>query len=83
MPKKNYDHLIRWTHGALVRRRIQKQIALAKLADLKYPTYEGNDLVSTDSTLFTPEDMKEMLNCKGSAKNLYWNNFFIDLGKGK
>ncbi len=32
IPKKNYDHLIRWTHGALVRRQILKQIALAKLA---------------------------------------------------
>jgi len=52
-------------------------------ADLKYPTYNESDLVASNKPLFEPKEMASMLDATKGGKGLFWNNFFVDIGKGK
>lgn len=50
---------------------------------LKYPQYEGDQLVSSDKPLLNEKELFLQLSWEADGKDLYWNNFFVDIGKNK
>lgn len=45
--------LQKWTKGALARRHLRKNKICNDIANLKYPTYEDNQLTTTNDSLLT------------------------------
>lgn len=75
--------LLKWTKGALTRRRVIKAITIKEIQQLKYPTYEEQELVETELPLFSDSELMEMLDYEKGSKNLIWNNTFVAIGEGK
>ena len=73
----------KWTKGALARRRLQKIIITKRIQNLKYPTYENQELKFTDETLFTDKELYLMMDYNRGSRNLVWNNHYIILDKKK
>jgi hypothetical protein len=53
------------------------------LGHLKYPEWKENKLVASDQTLLSDKELFLQLDYNYGGKDLYWNNFFVSIGRNK
>jgi hypothetical protein len=51
--------------------------------ELKFPEYVGNELRSSNETLFSDKEIFLLLDYERGSKNKVWNNFFNLIGEDK
>jgi len=73
----------KWARGAIARRQFRKLVLTMQIAGLKYPEYQGEKLEKSDKPLLTEKELFLQLSWEADGKDLYWNNFFVDIGKNK
>jgi len=80
IPMKDVDVINKWAKGAQARRNVKKMIASHAIATLKYPSYDGEQLVDTQEALMTDKEADDLIDPK---HGMFWNNNKVDIGKGK
>jgi len=50
---------------------------------LKYPCYQEKEIVCTGEELLSDKDLFVLMNYESGSQILYWNNLWVDIGKGK